>query len=229
MPLTTVEKVLQVFGRRHNYHWYNWGEPLLYKEFHEFVQVTRRYRTSISTNLSLKLTDQHFEDLSRLEQVTVSMSGLTEDVYKIYHRGGNFDLVWSNVNRLIGFPNIRIAWLLHPGNEHQRKEAMAWCAKNKFTWGYLHANCEVEESMEGFTHPYLKSEAHYSSKNFQFCKIQRWIPIDVDGNYLLCCMSHNVKTGYTIWDNITPEELRQIKMDMPFCKLCYERGYWKMY
>lgn len=230
MELKTVEKVLEVFGSRGRYYWYNWGEPLLYKNFHEFVAVTHGYRTSISSNFSLPLTDQHFDDLSKLNQITVSMSGLTADVYNIYHRGGNFELVMGNINRLIGFPNqIRINWLIHPGNIKQVPYAMEWCEKSGFVWGGFHANCEVEEAMEGFTHPFLKKPRQYSSRKFVHCKVQRWVPISVDGEYLLCCTSHNVKTGYTIWDNLEYDELRQIKMDMPFCKACYQKGCWRMF
>jgi hypothetical protein len=230
MSLKTVEKVLSTFGRRGNYHWYNWGEPLLYKQFHEFVEVTKGYRTSISSNFSLKLTDQHFEDLRKIEQITVSMSGLTEDVYHIYHVGGNFDLVMNNVHRLIGFENkVRINWLMHPGNKHQIPFAKEWCEKNGFIWGGFRANCEVEELLKDFTHPFLKTPRYYSSRHFQFCKVQRWVPIDVDGNYLLCCTSHNVKTGYSIWDNVTYDELLQIKRDNEFCKVCYVKGCWKMF
>jgi molybdenum cofactor biosynthesis enzyme MoaA len=230
MPLETVRKVLEVFGRKANYHWYNWGEPLLYNAFHEFVYITRNHRTAISTNLSLKLSDSKLGDLASVSQIIVSLSGLTKEVYNIYHQGGNFDLVMHNINQLTRVASkIRINWIKHPGNAHQEKEAKAWCEATGFTWGGFRGNCEVEELMEGFTHPFLKTPRHYSSKHLEFCKVQRWVPIDVDGNYLLCCTSHNIKTGYTIWDNITKEELRQIKMEMPFCKQCYAKGYWRMF
>jgi len=231
MELKTVEKVLEVFGRRSNYHWYNWGEPLLYNHFHEFVQMTRRYRTSISSNFSLRISDQTFEDLSKITQVTVSMSGITKETYQHYHRGGNFDLVWSNVQRLIGYPNVvRINYLVHPWNQHEVGEAKEWCEKCGFVWGGLRGNCEVEECLEGgFESPFMKSPRYYSSKHFEFCKVQRWVPIDVDGNYMLCCTSHNVPIGYTIWDNLTPEEIRQAKMSHPMCKECYAKGCWRMF
>ena len=233
MSLETVERVIEVFGsgRRANYHWYSWGEPLLYKQFHEFIEIAKHVRTTISSNFSLNLTNRHFEDLSKIEMIIVSMSGLTPEVYNIYHQGGNFDLVMSNVKRLAGFPNkVRINWLQHPGNKHQEQMSRDWCATNGFEWGGFRANCEVEELVDGFTHPFLKTPRHYSGRHLDHCRMTGgWVPISVDGDYLLCCVSHNVKIGLTIWDNVTGDEIRDAKMRMPLCKLCREKQYWKMF
>jgi len=229
MSLATVEQVLKVWGRRPQYCWYNWGEPLLYKNFCEFVDMTRRYRSCISSNFSLHIPDSHFEAMKNLAQVTVSMSGLTAEVYNIYHQGGNFPLVWENVNRLKGYHNIRINWLKHPGNAHQEEECKKWCQDMGFIYGGFRANCEVEECLEDFTHPFLKTERHYSSKHFKNCKVQRWMPISVDGEYLICCTTHNIGLGVTVWDNITYDQLLELKRNHPFCKKCFEKGCWRMF
>ncbi|MBU2060042.1 MAG: radical SAM protein, partial [Gammaproteobacteria bacterium] len=102
MPLSTVEKVIERFGKSPKYFWYNWGEPLLYSNFHDFVEIVKGTRSTISSNFSMKLTDQHFEDLSKLANVIVSLSGMTEEVYGIYHRGGNHATVMQNIQRLVG-------------------------------------------------------------------------------------------------------------------------------
>ncbi len=229
MSLETIEQVLKVWGRRPQYCWYNWGEPLLYHNFHEFVEITKRYRSCISSNFSLHITDQQFEDMKKLTQVTVSMSGLTPEVYNIYHQGGNFPLVWENVNRLKGYPNIRINWLKHPGNAHQEEQCRQWCKNMGFIYGGFRANCEVEECLEGFIHPFLKTERYYSSKYFKNCKVQRWVAISVDGEYLICCTTHNVKTGYTIWDDISYDELLHRKKNHPMCIKCNEKKCWRMF
>jgi len=232
MELKTVEQIIKVWGRN-KYYWYNWGEPLLYNGFHEFIGIVKHRWNSISSSFSLQLTEQRINDLAEISEVVVSMSGLTKNVYNLYHVGGNFDLVMYNVNRLIGLPTtVRINWIKHPHNKHQEAQAFEWCMKNGFVWGGLRCNCEVEDMMETdgkFNHPYLKTPRYYSSKHFQFCKVQRWIPIDVDGHYLLCCTTHNRKIGYTVWDNITQEELRQVKMKIPFCQECYAKGYWRIF
>lgn len=229
MSLKTIEKVISVFGPRANYHWYNWGEPLLYRHFHEFIEIAKTVRTSLSSNLSLTLSDQMIEDIAKIEQITVSISGLTKEVYNLYHKGGNFDIVMKNIMRLKGLPKVRINWIKHCDNAHQKRAAYNWCVENGFIWGGLECNCEVEERVKGFDHPYLKPERHYGGRHMKECRIRRWVPISTEGHYLLCCTSHNVKTGYTIWDNITPEELIQIKSEIPLCKKCSEKELWRMF
>ena len=163
-----------------------------------------------------------------MKELVISISGLTRDVYNLYHQGGNFDLVMSNIERVKGFKNIIIHWIIHKDNEFQTSDARKWCKKRGFTYTTIRPNCEVEEALEGFSHPYLKTRPG-SSRKLNNCKVQRWVPISVDGEYLLCCTSHNVKVGYTIWDNITYDELLQIKRELPFCKRCFETNCWKMF
>lgn len=232
MSLKTVEKVISVFGggRWANYKWYNWGEPLLYTQFHEFVEIAKHVRSGISSNFSLKLTNKHFESLAKLEEVVVSLSGLTPEVYNAYHVKGNFNLVMENVKRLIGFPNkIRINWVRHSGNIYQEEAVKEFCEKNNFIYGGFNANCEVEELLEDFTHPFLKTPKQYSSKHLKSCKVQRWIPISVDGEYLLCCTSHNVGLGVYLDDNISKEELIILKNKTELCKTCQKNEYWRMF
>ncbi len=230
MELKTVEKVIEVFGRRANYHWYNWGEPLLYRNLHDFIEIVKHTRTTISSNFSLVVTDQQFEDLSKIRQVVVSLSGLTKEIYNIYHQGGNFNLVMSNINHLKNFPNkVRINWIKHPENKHQEQQIIDFCKENNFIFGGVDANCEVEELLEGYTHPFIKEPRLYGALMRNTCKIKGWIPISVDGEYLLCCASHNVKTGYTIWDNISMNELKEVKSNLPLCKICQEHESWRMF
>lgn len=228
MSLKTVEKILETFGRKNNYFWYNWGEPLLYKEFHEFASLTRRYKNSISSNFSLPISDQVFQDLSKMTELVVSISGMTKEVYNYYHKGGNFDLVMSNIEKIKGFNNVKIHWIWHKDNKRQYNWSKRWCAENGFQHHIILCNCEIEEAMEGFTHPYLKLR-HFPSEKFVYCKMQRWVPISVDGEYLTCCVSHNVGLGYTIWDNITYDELLQIKRESALCKKCNAGEYWRKF
>ena len=232
MKLSTVEKVIEVHGtgRRRNYSWYNWGEPLLHKQFHEFIDIAKHVRTTISSNFSLLLTDKYFESLAKIEQVVISMSGLTSDVYNIYHRGGDFEQVAYNLKRVAELPNIkRMNWLRHAGNVHQEQQAKDFCEEHGIVWGGLNGNCEVEELVEGFTHPMLKTPRQYSGRKMEKCRLKRWIPISVDGEYLLCCTTHNVKTGLTIWDNVSSEELIEAKSNLHICKICGWRELWRMF
>lgn len=228
MTLSVVEKIMKRFNGTRNvrYQWFNWGEPLLYGKFYEFSDIVDKARSVISSNFSLKLSDKHFDILKSFRTVIASISGLTEEVYGIYHHGGNFRLVMDNLERLKGFQNVKVNWIRHRYNTHQDDACREMCVENGFHFSPLYANCEVEDLVDGFKHELLKT--HFR-RNREACGIMPWIPISVHGEYLLCCTTHNVGTGYTIDDNISQEELMKVKMEIPICKTCREREYWRMY
>jgi MoaA/NifB/PqqE/SkfB family radical SAM enzyme len=116
---------------------YNWGEPLLHKQTPELIAYakTKQIKIILSTNLSIKLTDDYIERLVRsgLDTLMVSLDGVTEDVYKKYRRNGNLELVRENVRRIkamkdkLGSPTPKVVWqfLVFRHNEHQIEEAQA--------------------------------------------------------------------------------------------------------
>ncbi len=230
MSLSIIKKVIDRFGKDDLYYsWYNWGEPLLYNQFYDFVEIVKNVKSSISSNFSMELTDRHFTSLSKLWMVIASISGLTKEVYNIYHVGGNFGLVINNIKQLVGFPQVQINWIKHPNNVHQEEEMKEFCEKNGFIYRGIYANCEVEELIEGFSHPFLKMSEHYLSRNRENCYLKNWIPISVDGEFLLCNTTHNVGTGFTIWDNITVEELVEVKSNHKLCMECNKNEFWRMF
>jgi sulfatase maturation enzyme AslB (radical SAM superfamily) len=231
MSLKTVEKVIQTFGLRANYHWYNWGEPLLYNQFHDFVELAKNAKSTISSNFSMHLTDSHFADLSKLRQVIASISGATKPVYELYHVGANYKIVLQNLAKLKDIASttkVTLNWIDHTDNYHQQQWAKDWCKLQNFNFTKVNLNCEVEELISGFKHPYLQYPLPMNNKG-KICKIVNWTPISVEGEYLLCCASHNVKTGYTIWDNVSPEELVQIKLEQPLCQSCCAGQHWRAF
>jgi MoaA/NifB/PqqE/SkfB family radical SAM enzyme len=85
--------------------WYfNTGEPLLNKRFADMVAENRPREifSVISTNLSLKLSDQRIDELLTcgLGMISVSLDGATAPSYSKYRVGGDFELVVDNLRRL---------------------------------------------------------------------------------------------------------------------------------
>jgi hypothetical protein len=167
--------------------------------------------------------------MQKIKQMVVSMSGLTPEVYGMYHVGGNHALVMKNLERLAGHPRVRINWLRHPGNEPQFQQMQDYCDARGFEFGYFRANCEVEELLEGFTHPWLKKPRQYSGRHLNHCKLKKWFLMDTEGNYLVCCTTHNIKTGLSIWDDVTGDEIFEAKSKSPICKACEEKELWRMF
>jgi hypothetical protein len=95
----------------------------------------------ISTNLSLKFSDDSLVELLRcgLGIISVSMDGATQETYAQYRRGGSFELVANNLRRLVGlkqqlgltFPLIEWRFLRFRHNEHEEALARTLAAE----WG----------------------------------------------------------------------------------------------
>lgn len=86
--------------------WYfSTGEPLLNRFLPEIIAETKNKEiySVISTNLSLKLSDERIDQLLTcgLGCISVSLDGASEEVYARYRVGGNFNLVLDNLHRLI--------------------------------------------------------------------------------------------------------------------------------
>lgn len=109
---------------------YNWGEPLLHKDIFEMIKYARskNLATVMSSHLSVnkpELMDQILD--SGLEELTVSIDGVTQDVYEKYRVKGNLELVLSNLRRLIAMreerrsvtPVIEWQFIVFKHNEHQ--------------------------------------------------------------------------------------------------------------
>ncbi len=231
MELTTVQKVLDKFaGSRID--WYNWGEPLLHNEFLKIGEMVKGSRSCISSSLSLDLEDSYFDALRNFRTVYVSISGMTEDVYNIYNRGGNFNLVMSNLRKLVARNKNRIVlvWQQHPFNLDQREECKNFCKSLGIEFSPTTLNCEVEDLVAGYEHKLLKNPKFKENRPYFNCQLLfNTLPIDVDGKYLLCCASHNVKTGYSIWDDVTPGEVFRSRADLDLCVTCQDEGYWRMF
>jgi hypothetical protein len=83
---------------------YNWGEPLLHKQFPEMVAYAKQWdiRVIASSNLSLPLGRDYLERVVRsgLDKLKVGMEGTTQEQYALYRVRGNFDLVTANMRTI---------------------------------------------------------------------------------------------------------------------------------
>ena len=231
MSLKTVDKVLLRYGNvsSQTISWFNWGEPLLHREFEIFAGMVKGTRSAISSNFSLRITDARMESLQNFRTIYVSMSGITPELYQLYNVGGDLSLVMSNLKRLSALKcrRVIIRWESHRYNAHQQAKAKDMAEGFGFGFEPILLNCMVEEQIEEFWHPLLSCS--YIHKRPGKCKMLKWTPIDVDGNYLLCCASRNVKIGYNIDDNVSDADLVAARLKTDLCTICRDRQYWRMY
>lgn len=228
MSLDIVREIVKKH-KKYTICWFNWGEPLWHTDFEEVSDIIEPTVSFVSSSFSLPISDDYLSALTKWKRVYISLSGMTQDVYEIYNRGGNIDSVFLNLERFLAtnHQEIIIRWQSHPLNRHQKEKAFEYCESKGIKFMPIPLNCEVEDLIEGFDHELLRKPKFNHLLND--CVISRQLPIGVDGSYLLCCATHNVKTGYTIFDDISEEELLKKRMDLPLCQTCRERKLFQMY
>lgn len=107
------------------------GETLLNKNFPSIVDQfkDKEIFSIVSTNLSFKFTDRQIDDLllCGLGIISVSVDGATAENYEKYRVGGDFQLVMSNMRRLVkrkgeldlSYPLIEWRFLVFEHNKHE--------------------------------------------------------------------------------------------------------------
>ena len=130
---------------------FNWGEPLLHKQTSELIRYakTKKIRVSVSSNLSMKLSDEYIQHLVRsgLDELIVSLDGATQEVYEKYRRGGDISVVRDNMLRIqkakktlrIDTPTVIWQFLVFRHNQHEIEIAQSnykeWGADQISFWG----------------------------------------------------------------------------------------------
>lgn len=88
---------------------FNWGEAFLNSQLEEYLRIlhSRNISTTLSTNLSVKISDERIEKLinSGINHIVVSLDGASKESYTTYRRGGDFDLVMDNLQRIVKIRN----------------------------------------------------------------------------------------------------------------------------
>ena len=114
---------------------HNWGEPLLNNQLEDFLLLARKKNisTTVSTNFSLKVTDERLRKIisSGLNHIIVSLDGASAETVSIYRRNMNFDLVVKNMRNLVAMkqemnsktPYITWQFLVFRFNEHELENA----------------------------------------------------------------------------------------------------------
>lgn len=113
---------------------HNWGEPLLNPDVFKIIEYAQSHNvgTNLSTNLS-SIGRAQIDLLleTGLEYLVVSLDGLDAETYRRYRVGGQFEVVFDNLNYLMerrrklkkNTPRVEWQFLVMKHNEHQINEA----------------------------------------------------------------------------------------------------------
>ncbi len=173
---------------------YNWGESLLNPNIAEIVSLfhKRCIYTSISTNLNIPI-ERRLDEVcdAGLDHIILSIDGATEQTYRQYRRGGNFELVLKNLRHLVSYkqkkssknPMIEWQFIVFKHNEHEVNMAKKMA---------LELGCDRFSFVKGMgPADWMPQAAEFRDllqKEDKFCN-QLWhnITIQPDGGVTPCC------------------------------------------
>ena len=223
------------------------GEPLLNKNLIEFIEIIHQFRIGVSfpTNFSVRMDDSAIARLGKsgLDKLYVSLDGASINTYVKYRKGGNFNLVLSNVKRLSEFkmanrlkrPKIVWKFIVFDHNVQEIEVVK----KNYKMYGF-----DTYELVHDHGGDIIKQERNKEvRKRIQKRKGCYWLwnflVIESDGEIKPCCNHRKFNIGNAfetrvneLWNNKRLVDMRQgfRKQGFPheideICKGCYELEY----
>jgi len=223
------------------------GEPLLNRSVVEMVAYadSRGVGSMLSTN-GMLLTGELSEKLlsAGLDYLKVAVSGFTQDIYGVYHRGGNVERVMANValfeqvrRRLGKRCMVVVDYVLFEHNRQQAADVRRFCQENglrfSLRYGRVLADANLLSPVESREH-YLPQEkpCDWLWKIMVFCHDGRAVPCC---QFATCATSPLVmgnggaETAGAIWNGASYRELRRIhagrgRRGLPLCKNCFYAG-----
>ena len=130
----TIDIILKQLGDYLFYvTFYFQGEPLLHKQFADFVGMLKKKRIVVGTSTNAHyLTPEISRQIidSRLDRLIISLDGTDAETYLKYRRGGDFDKVMTNIKSFMELrkkagslhPFVELQFLVFKHNEHQIRE-----------------------------------------------------------------------------------------------------------
>lgn len=236
---------------------YNWGESLLHPQLPEFVSIAKEMGIYVSLSSNLNILRRE-EELFRAkpDYLRVSVSGFTQSVYGVTHKGGNIEQVKENMKSLSATKkklgntetNINVYFHKYKHNLHEVAPMKAFAESLGFnfseTWAYYMPYENVADYAEGrlsqsesqfvetqFALPIKKAvQAAQAYKNEPCSLYENQVILDLQGNLLTCCAVYNFdKNRLGSFLEMTPETLEAKKATNTSCERCMSHGLHKYF
>src|SRR5579871_4381328 len=215
----------------------NWTEPFLVTDLEEYIAIANELgmSSSLSTNLSLKKINNLEKVLQRTKMLTVSVSGLDQEVYEINHVGGDVAYILEHLNRISELKAagriqthvvLRLIKFDYNANQEEKLRALAERLGLAFEaivgsghplkWPLTF----VEEDLRRRLTSYGAERPH--EKPGEICPMLfQHVCVDSDGDVFECCVVGNfevMKIGRYL--DLTPEEILLRRYQHPICNSC---------
>ncbi len=199
---------------------YTWGEPLLNKDLIRIIEYAKgkNIYVMLSTNATAMTPAYNSRLLdSGIDYIMVAIDGGSNESYRKYRRGGDYDKVLANVRDLIrqrsargeGRPFIEWQFIVFRHNEHEleQTERMAYeMGINKFT----PLPAYVEDESWAATNPEYRTSLGNPERLYNCDRPWSHLNLRADGGVASCCYTFFKKddlaelsdgTFMEIWNN----------------------------
>lgn len=210
------------------------GEPFINKNIYDMINYARQNKiyVSISTN-GLLLNDKNIEKLMQYppDKLIFSIDGMSEETYKIYRVGGDFNKVINNLKNLLNkknelkqkLPFIELQFIAMKQNEHEINKVIEMGKKlrvNKTVIKSMQVN-SYQSALEflpenpKYSRYYIKEEKLYIKNKLKNKCFALWRSAVITWNGIItpCCFDKDAK--YNL-GNILEED---------FCKIWKNKKY----
>lgn len=234
---------------------FSWGEPLLHANIHELVRIVQRANINchLSSNLNI-LPDADAILAANPASFRISVSGFTQEVYGIYHRGGDVEKVKMNMVKLAeakkrNKADTHIYVCYHRYKHNLREEALMRDFASSLgidlqpEWALMfplekilgfvdeidsghHITREDEQLINHLVVPLVGSIATVQGHSDLPCNLRdETISMDFLGNVQLCCGIFDA-SKYTIGNflDITIDEIQRLRKCHSLCEPCMKNG-----
>lgn len=253
MPIELFAEILakidrESIARRPTLNLFNWGEPLLHPELHRFIELAHDYGmpVNLSSNLNIK-TDLEKMVKAEPESLKISLSGFTDDTYKLTHVRGKISLVKSNMQLLRQMMDkhdskmqVYVGHHIYKHNAEELSAVKEFCQKLNFVHAPIQAFFQplekVRDAIQGTLtsaelpvldllqlHPRERFERLQQTRSTEFdCELRfNQTVINYDGQVALCCSVYdkeNMLDKHFL--EASHEELEALKYKHEFCTSC---------
>ena len=223
---------------------YNWTEPTLHSQLHELIACANRHEipVGISSNLN------HLYDWSLLKPLdlcnfTITVSGFTQKVYAVNHKGGRIEPVLTNlvaISRLLSdwpsYKNIQVRYLVHRDNRDEIATFRHFCEKLGMKFEVYHAYyMPIDKMFEGLDHvpdgleyieysPKRVRDAIGTYRTSQCALRDSQVVLDVDGNFGVCCVESPSAKQINNFLEVSFAEMQKSRFASDLCRRCIKDG-----
>lgn len=216
LDLEKYALVLEAFGETlFSLSLFDWGEPFLNKNIFEMVFMAKEFNIEVclSTNLNIKDPDLAQKICECYpDSLILSIDGICSETYRKYRRGGDFELVMENVQKIAAYkrkyslkkPELIWQFLVFKHNEHEIPFVDTFARSHgadivKISNAYIY-----HEDWIPVNKKYHPLEARKNSCDFLWTTAT----IEATGSLSPCCVNRDSR--YDFGEFTTAQELREL-------------------